>query len=62
MTVVDVTGHVEDLAAFITAAPSSYHAAAEAARRLEAAGFIRLDEESDWDADRRRRGPPLRAA
>ena len=47
---VDVTGHVEDLAAFITASPSSYHAAAETGRRLEAAGFTQLDEEADWDA------------
>ena len=45
------TGHVDDLAAFITASPSSYHAAAEVARRLDAAGFSRLDEADDWDAD-----------
>jgi len=50
VTVADVSAHVEDLAAFITAAPSSYHAAAEVARRLEAAGFTRLDEASEWDA------------
>jgi aspartyl aminopeptidase len=47
---VDVTGHVDDLAAFITASPSSYHAAAETARRLEAVGFTRLYEEKDWDS------------
>ncbi len=47
---VDVTAHVDDLAAFITAGPSSYHAAAETARRLEAVGFTRLDEEDDWEA------------
>ncbi len=47
---VDVTGHVDDLAGFITASPSSYHAAAETARRLEAAGFLRLDEGAGWDA------------
>ena len=47
---VDVTGHADDLAAFITAAPSSYHAAAETARRLEAVGFRRLDEDADWDS------------
>jgi aspartyl aminopeptidase len=46
----DVTEHVDDLAAFIAASPSSYHAAAEVARRLEAAGFNRLDESAEWDA------------
>jgi len=47
----DVTEHVNDLAGFITAAPSSYHAAAEAGRRLADAGFSRLDEAADWDTD-----------
>ncbi|GAA3706603.1 M18 family aminopeptidase [Zhihengliuella alba] len=40
--------HVEDLAAFVAASPSSYHAAAEGARRLAAAGFTGLDEAADW--------------
>ena len=40
--------HAEDLADFVAASPSSYHAAAEAARRLEAAGFTRLGEEDAW--------------
>lgn len=40
--------HAEDLADFVAAAPSSYHAAAEVARRLEAAGFTRLREEDAW--------------
>ena len=31
--------YVEDLADFIDASPSSYHAAEESARRLEAQGF-----------------------
>lgn len=44
----DVDALVEDLGAFVTAAPSSYHAAAEAERRLTAAGFTRLDEQQDW--------------
>lgn len=39
---------IEDLGAFVTASPSSFHAAAEAARRLEEAGFSRLEETEDW--------------
>jgi len=46
----DALAHAEDLAAFIAASPSSYHAAAEVARRLEAAGFTRLDETDAWPA------------
>nr|WP_188521798.1 M18 family aminopeptidase [Isoptericola cucumis] len=41
--------HAEDLGAFVTASPSSYHAAAEVARRAEAAGFTRLTETDAWD-------------
>lgn len=41
--------HAEDLGAFVTASPSSYHAAAEIARRAEAAGLARLDETEAWD-------------
>ncbi|GHD12286.1 M18 family aminopeptidase [Zhihengliuella salsuginis] len=40
--------HARDLGAFVSASPSSYHAAAEAARRLEEAGFTGLDEGADW--------------
>ena len=36
--------HCDDLAAFVTASPSSYHAAATTAERLEGAGFERVDE------------------
>ncbi|MCP3425689.1 M18 family aminopeptidase [Rothia sp. AR01] len=43
--------HAEDLGAFVTASPSSFHAAAEAARRLEAAGFRRLDEAEPFGAE-----------
>lgn len=42
--------HAEDLADFVAASPSSYHAAAEVARRLEDAGFIHLREEDAWPA------------
>ena len=36
----DGTSHIDDLADFVTASPSSYHAAAEVARRLLAAGYV----------------------
>ena len=42
--------HVADLAAFVQASPSSYHAAAEGARRLRAAGFVEQDEAAAWDS------------
>ena len=38
--------HINDLAAFVTASPSSFHAAAEVARRLDAAGFTQQAEEA----------------
>ena len=44
----DGTSHIDDLADFVTASPSSYHAAAEVARRLLAAGYAELDETEDW--------------
>ncbi|WP_309066713.1 M18 family aminopeptidase [Microbacterium sp.] len=40
--------HASDLADFVAASPSSYHAAEEVARRLEHAGFTRLDETAAW--------------
>ena len=46
----DALAHAEDLADFVAASPSSYHAAAEVARRLEGAGFTRLQEEEAWPA------------
>ncbi|MCS3444061.1 M18 family aminopeptidase [Microbacterium phyllosphaerae] len=45
----DALAHAEDLADFVAASPSSYHAAAEVARRLEDAGFEPLAEEDAWD-------------
>ena len=47
--------HISDLAAFIIASPSSFHAAAEAARRLDSAGYTRLDETDAWPSDAGRR-------
>jgi aspartyl aminopeptidase len=41
--------HIDDLAAFVTASPSSYHAAAEVARRLVEAGFTELAEGEAWE-------------
>lgn len=43
--------HAEDLAAFVSASPSSYHAAAEVARRLAAAGFTEQSETEGWQPD-----------
>ncbi len=42
--------HIDDLAAFVSASPSSYHAAAEVARRLLAAGFTELAEGDAWES------------
>ena len=39
-----------DLGSFVTASPSSFHAAREAARRLAAAGFTELVETAPWTA------------
>ena len=47
---VPLTEHLQSLAAFVQASPSSFHAVAEAARQLTAAGFTELDETEDWDA------------
>lgn len=45
----DARNHIDDLAAFVTASPSSYHASAEARNRLEQAGFTPLAEHEEWD-------------
>ncbi|WBB57835.1 M18 family aminopeptidase [Streptomyces sp. WMMC500] len=42
--------HTDDLAGYLAASPTPYHAVAEAARRLEKAGFTRLRETDAWDA------------
>ena len=41
---------IADLISFVEASPSSYHAAAEVARRLSAAGFVEQVEDAPWDA------------
>ena len=45
-----IAEYIDDLAAFITASPSSYHAAAEVARRLDDEGFTPLAEDEEWPA------------
>ena len=49
-TASDARAHADDLADFVEASPSSFHAAAEVARRLESMGFTRLDEAQTWPA------------
>ncbi len=44
----DTAAHIDDLADFVVASPSSFHAAAEVARRLRALGWTLLDEADDW--------------
>ncbi len=46
----DARAHAEDLADFVAASPSSFHAAAEVARRLRGVGFVELDESEAWPA------------
>lgn len=41
--------HIQDLGAYVSASPSSFHAAHEAARRLDGAGFTGLDELEPWE-------------
>ena len=45
----EARAHTEDLGAFVTASPSSFHAAAEIARRCVEAGFALLAEGDAWD-------------
>lgn len=40
-----------DLGKYIDASPSPYHAVLESAARLEAAGFLKLDEAASWSLD-----------
>ena len=42
--------HIQDLGAYVSASPSSFHAVHEAARRLDVAGFTRLEELQPWDS------------
>lgn len=40
--------HIADLAEYVATSPSSFHAAASAAKRLDAAGFTALEESESW--------------
>ncbi|MGW1882668.1 M18 family aminopeptidase [Streptomyces sp. NPDC001970] len=42
-------GHTDDLMSFLAASPSPYHAVANAAARLEKAGFRQVEETDAWD-------------
>jgi len=54
-TAASTTAYIDDFAGFIAASPSSYHAAAEAARRLDEGGFTRLSESDEWPSEPGRR-------
>ncbi|MDJ0973007.1 MAG: M18 family aminopeptidase [Planctomycetota bacterium] len=51
---------VSDLLAYIDASPTPYHAVAETSRRLEAAGYARLDEGAAWTVEPGQRGLVVR--
>ncbi|MEV0602486.1 M18 family aminopeptidase [Streptomyces sp. NPDC050315] len=44
-------GHTDDLMSFLAASPSPYHAVANAAARLEKAGFRQVVETDSWDGE-----------
>jgi aspartyl aminopeptidase len=46
----DGTVSASDLAAFVSASPTPYHAVAEGVRRLTEAGFTEQVETAEWDA------------
>ena len=43
-----MSDEARDLCAFVDASPSPYHAVAEMGRRLEVAGFVRMNERDEW--------------
>lgn len=56
----DEDAYTDSLIDFVTASPSSYHAAAEVARHLEASGFTRAEETVSWEAGLPRHGYVIR--
>jgi aspartyl aminopeptidase len=47
---VALSKHLQSLSDFLHASPSSFHAVAEGARQLAAAGFVQLSETDPWDS------------
>lgn len=56
----DAASHLDDLVAFLSAAPSPFHASATAAERLVASGSHPTDGVAEWDAFVARRGHLVR--
>ena len=56
----DPDAYTASLIELVTASPSSYHAAAAVAARLDAVGFTAVDETAPWGEDLPRRGYVLR--
>lgn len=56
----DEDAYTDSLIDFVTASPSSYHAAAETARRLEAVGFRQASEKEPWQEGVPARGYVIR--
>jgi len=56
----EALAHADDLADFVAASPSSFHAAAEVARRLADAGFAPRDETDAWTVRAGERGLVVR--
>ncbi|VEG29774.1 M18 family aminopeptidase [Actinomyces howellii] len=56
----DDDAYTAGLIEYVSASPSSYHAAAQGAGRLAAAGFTGVDESAVWDKSLPRRGYVLR--
>lgn len=50
-TTLDAQQNAQDLADFVAASPTSFHAAANVGARLEAAGFTRLNENDTWGSE-----------
>ncbi|HET7724619.1 MAG TPA: M18 family aminopeptidase [Propionibacteriaceae bacterium] len=47
-----MASHIDDLAAFVAASPTSYHAVAEIASRLDASRFTAVQETDEWEPQR----------
>lgn len=56
----DDDAYADSIIDFVTASPTSYHAAAEVARRLDAVGLTAIDEREPWGAELPRRAYAIR--